>query len=82
MPPFNSFFGAVDEVLSVEKFIINSKIERVLQIVKFVLNLKKDVINIDAKSTIGDIFNKYKDERGIELTNNLKKYTDFRMVID
>jgi hypothetical protein len=82
IPPFSSFFGAVDEILGVEKFITNSKIKKILQIIKFVLNLKEDVININAKSIIGNIFNKYESVRGIKLTDNFKKYTNFRIIID
>jgi hypothetical protein len=52
-----------------------------LQIIKFVLDLKKDIININVKSIIGDIFNRYEDERGIKLINNFKEYTDFRIII-
>jgi hypothetical protein len=37
---------------------------------------------MDIKSKIEDIFNEYEDERGIELTNNFKKYINFKMIID
>jgi hypothetical protein len=80
--PFSNFFRAVNKILDVEKFIIDSKIEKILQIIKFVLNLKENVVNMNIKSIIGNIFNKCKDKRGIKLTNNFEEYTDFRMIID
>jgi hypothetical protein len=50
--------------------------------IKFVLNLKENIVNINVKSIIGDIFNKYEDKRGIELINNFEEYTDFKIIID
>jgi hypothetical protein len=36
---------------------------------------------MNVKLMIEDIFNKYKDKRGIKLTDNFKEYINFRIII-